>query len=158
MDAAQDAIGLGNGRLARAVQGSPVHRQRQRRRVVSWSASTLPPASRSGASSATRRAIGPRRSSGRTNCAPRSSRPAPRRSARTILSGNLLYEFGGMSSITIAVPYAKDGLLYVSSGYVMDKKKPLMALEAGRIGRHQPGRRSNEQRIHRLVPEGRRSV
>lgn len=50
------------------------------------------------------------------------------------LSGNLLYEFGGMSGITIAQPYAKDGLLYVSSGYVMDKKKPLMALRAGASG------------------------
>ncbi len=50
------------------------------------------------------------------------------------LDGNLLYEFGGMSSITIAVPYAKDGLLYVSSGYVMDKKKPLMALRPGATG------------------------
>ena len=50
------------------------------------------------------------------------------------LDGNLLYEFGGMSSITIAVPYAKDGLLYVSSGYVMDKKKPLMALNPGAVG------------------------
>ncbi|HVU89963.1 MAG TPA: PQQ-binding-like beta-propeller repeat protein [Pirellulales bacterium] len=50
------------------------------------------------------------------------------------LDGNLLYEFGGMSSITIAVPYAKDGLLYVSSGYVMDKKKPLMALKPGAVG------------------------
>ena len=50
------------------------------------------------------------------------------------LDGNLLYEFGGMSGITIAVPYAKDGLLYVSSGYVMDKKKPLMALRPGASG------------------------
>ncbi len=50
------------------------------------------------------------------------------------LDGNLLYEFGGMSSITIAVPYAKDGLLYVSSGYVMDKKKPLMAIKPGASG------------------------
>jgi outer membrane protein assembly factor BamB len=50
------------------------------------------------------------------------------------LNGNLLYEFGGMSSITIAVPYAKDGLLYVSSGYVMDKKKPLLAIKPGASG------------------------
>jgi outer membrane protein assembly factor BamB len=50
------------------------------------------------------------------------------------LDGNLLYEFGGMSAITIAVPYAKDGLLYVSSGYVMDKKKPLMAIKPGASG------------------------
>ena len=34
------------------------------------------------------------------------------------LDGKLLYQFGGNSSITIATPYAKSGLLYVTSGYV----------------------------------------
>ena len=80
-----------------------------------------------------RKATGPRRLSGRTTSAPRSSRPAPK-GALYDLNGNLLYEFGGMSSITIAVPYAKDGLLYVSSGYVMDKKKPLLAIKPGALG------------------------
>ncbi len=50
------------------------------------------------------------------------------------LDGELLYEFGGMSSITIATPYANDGLLYVSSGYVLDKKKPLFAIRPGAKG------------------------
>ena len=50
------------------------------------------------------------------------------------LEGNLLYEFGGGSSITIATPYARHGLLYVSSGYVMDRKRPLMALRPGAHG------------------------
>ena len=39
-----------------------------------------------------------------------------------------------MSSITIATPYAKDGLLYVSSGYVMDKQKPIYAIRPGATG------------------------
>ncbi|MEO1998176.1 MAG: PQQ-binding-like beta-propeller repeat protein [Planctomycetaceae bacterium] len=50
------------------------------------------------------------------------------------LHGKLLYEFGGMSSITIATPYAGHGLLYVSSGYVLDRRKPLFALRPGGAG------------------------
>ena len=50
------------------------------------------------------------------------------------LEGELLYEFGGNSSITIATPYAKDDLLYVSSGYVLDPKKPLFAIKPGASG------------------------
>lgn len=50
------------------------------------------------------------------------------------LDGKLLYEFGGMSSITIATPYSQFGLLYVSSGYVLDKKKPLFAIRPGAAG------------------------
>ncbi|MFL2866706.1 MAG: PQQ-binding-like beta-propeller repeat protein [Pirellulaceae bacterium] len=50
------------------------------------------------------------------------------------LDGELLYEFGGNSSITIATPYAENDLLYVSSGYVLDQKKPLFAIKPGASG------------------------
>ena len=50
------------------------------------------------------------------------------------LQGNQLYEFGGASSITIATPYAKFGRLYVSSGYVLDPKKPIWAITPGASG------------------------
>ena len=50
------------------------------------------------------------------------------------LDGNLLYEFGGCSSITIAMPYANDAFLFVSSGYVMDRRKPLFAVRPGAEG------------------------
>jgi outer membrane protein assembly factor BamB len=50
------------------------------------------------------------------------------------LQGKLLYEFGGNSKITIATPYAADGLLYVSSGYVLDPKKPIFAIRPGASG------------------------
>lgn len=50
------------------------------------------------------------------------------------LQGKLLYEFGGGSSITIATPYSRHGLLYVSSGYIMDRKRPLLALRPGAKG------------------------
>lgn len=50
------------------------------------------------------------------------------------LEGNLLWWFAGMSSITIATPYADHGLLYVSSGYVGDRHRPLYAIRAGASG------------------------
>src|SRR5213079_1938418 len=50
------------------------------------------------------------------------------------LDGKLLWSFKGMSSITIGTPYADQGLLYVSSGFVMDKSRPLYAIRAGASG------------------------
>ncbi|MCG8585993.1 MAG: PQQ-binding-like beta-propeller repeat protein [Pirellulales bacterium] len=50
------------------------------------------------------------------------------------LDGKLLYEFGGGSSITIATPYSKHGLLYVSSGYILDAHKPIFAVRPGASG------------------------
>ncbi len=48
--------------------------------------------------------------------------------------GRLLWELGGMSGITIATPYSQDDVLYISSGYVMDKLKPIYAIRAGASG------------------------
>jgi outer membrane protein assembly factor BamB len=39
-----------------------------------------------------------------------------------------------MSSITIATPYEYDGMLFVSSGYVMDRLKPIYAIKPGARG------------------------
>lgn len=50
------------------------------------------------------------------------------------LDGKLLYEWDGCSSITIATPYSKFGLLYVSSGYVGDRRKPIYAIRPGASG------------------------
>lgn len=50
------------------------------------------------------------------------------------LDGNVLWSLKGMSSITIATPYAVDGLLYVSSGYVLDPVKALYAIKPGARG------------------------
>lgn len=50
------------------------------------------------------------------------------------LDGKLLWEFKGMSSLTIPTPFASDGLLYVGSGYVMDKNRPLYAIRPGASG------------------------
>ena len=51
------------------------------------------------------------------------------------LEGKVLWSIrGGMSSITIATPYAADGLLYVSSGYVLDPNRPIYAIRPGASG------------------------
>jgi outer membrane protein assembly factor BamB len=50
------------------------------------------------------------------------------------LDGKLLWWFKGMSGITIATPYADRGLLYVSSGFVADKLRPLYAIRPGGSG------------------------
>lgn len=53
------------------------------------------------------------------------------------LSGKLLWEFEGMSSICIPTPFAEDGLLYVCAGYVGDRlpiNKPVYAIRAGASG------------------------
>jgi len=51
------------------------------------------------------------------------------------LDGSLLWEFGGMSSITIATPYEHNGLLYVTSGYVGDRRRrPIFAIKPGAKG------------------------
>jgi outer membrane protein assembly factor BamB len=50
------------------------------------------------------------------------------------LEGRLLWEFGGMSTIVIPTPFSKFGLLYVCSGYVGDKIRPVFAIRPGASG------------------------
>ena len=50
------------------------------------------------------------------------------------LDGKLLWEFGGMSSISIPTPFSKFGLLYVTSGYVGDQNRPVYAIKPGAKG------------------------
>ena len=50
------------------------------------------------------------------------------------LSGNLLWEMQSASSLTIPTPFAKHGLLYLGSGYVLDPNKPLVAVRPGAKG------------------------
>jgi outer membrane protein assembly factor BamB len=47
------------------------------------------------------------------------------------LEGKLLWWLKGMSGITIAAPYAEGDLLYVTSGYIIDKQKPIYAIRPG---------------------------
>ncbi|MBW7992357.1 MAG: PQQ-like beta-propeller repeat protein [Planctomycetes bacterium] len=50
------------------------------------------------------------------------------------LDGKLLWELGGMSVIVIPTPSSAHGLLYISSGYVGDKKRPVYAIRPGAQG------------------------
>lgn len=50
------------------------------------------------------------------------------------LDGQVLWSLSGMSTITIATPYSVGGLLYISSGYVMDPRKPILAIRPGASG------------------------
>jgi outer membrane protein assembly factor BamB len=50
------------------------------------------------------------------------------------VNGKLLWELAGLTSIHVPTPFARDGLLYVSSGYVTDPKKPVYAIRPGASG------------------------
>ena len=50
------------------------------------------------------------------------------------LDGSLLWELRPMSSHVIPSPFARDGLLYVSSGYVGDSTRPVYAIKPGASG------------------------
>jgi outer membrane protein assembly factor BamB len=50
------------------------------------------------------------------------------------LDGKLLWSLKGMSGITIATPYADQGLLYVTSGFVGSKSRPVYAIRPGASG------------------------
>lgn len=50
------------------------------------------------------------------------------------LDGKLLWSLKGMSSITIATPYADSGLVYVTSGFIVDKTRPIYAIRPGASG------------------------
>lgn len=50
------------------------------------------------------------------------------------LSGKVLWEFKGMSSIAIPTPFSKFGLLYIASGYVGDQHRPVYAVKPGAAG------------------------
>lgn len=50
------------------------------------------------------------------------------------LEGDLLWWFEGMSGITIATPYADNGLLYITSGFVASPQRPIYAIRPGGKG------------------------
>jgi len=50
------------------------------------------------------------------------------------LDGQLLWEFSGMSTISIPTPFERFGLLYISSGYIADPLRPSYAIRPGATG------------------------
>ncbi len=61
------------------------------------------------------------------------------------LDGKLLWWLKGMSSITIATPYSDGGLVYVTSGFIVDRARPIYAIRPGASGdiSLQPGQTNN---------------
>ena len=61
------------------------------------------------------------------------------------LSGKLLWELSGMSTISVPTPFEHRGLLYVSSGYIGDALRPAYAIRPGASGdiSLKPGETSN---------------
>jgi outer membrane protein assembly factor BamB len=62
------------------------------------------------------------------------------------LNGKLLWEFSGMSSISIPTPFSKFGMVYIASGYVGDNNRPVYAIRPGATGdiSLKPGEQSNQ--------------
>ncbi len=50
------------------------------------------------------------------------------------LDGTLLWELTGMSTLTVPTPFAEFGLLYISSGFVVDQARPVYAITPGASG------------------------
>jgi outer membrane protein assembly factor BamB len=50
------------------------------------------------------------------------------------LSGRLLWELSGMSTLDIPTPFARDGLLYITSGFPSDPLRPAYAIRPGASG------------------------
>jgi outer membrane protein assembly factor BamB len=50
------------------------------------------------------------------------------------LDGTLLWHLTGMSTISVPTPFARHGLLYVSSGYIGDALRPTYAIRPGASG------------------------
>ena len=61
------------------------------------------------------------------------------------LDGKILWWLTGMSAITVPTPFSDQGLLYVSSGYLADKRRPVYAIRPGATGdiSLQPGQTSS---------------
>jgi outer membrane protein assembly factor BamB len=50
------------------------------------------------------------------------------------LSGKVLWELSGMSTISIPTPFDRHGLLYIASGYIADPLRPAYAIRPGASG------------------------
>ena len=74
------------------------------------------------------------------------------------LAGKPLWELAGTTSIAIPSPFAADGLLYVTGGFVGRLGPAAVRDPARRCGRYQPQGGPEQQRIHRLAPDEGRSL
>lgn len=71
------------------------------------------------------------------------------------LDGRLLWQLGGLSSITVPMPFSRFGLLYLEAGYTGDRQRPVYAIRPGATGdiSLEPGQTSNDY-IAWHLPQG----
>ena len=71
------------------------------------------------------------------------------------LDGSLLWELGGLSFITVPMPFSRFGLLYIEAGYTGDRQRPVYAIRPGATGdiSLEPGQTNNEY-IAWHLPQG----
>ena len=74
------------------------------------------------------------RSSGKTTYAPRSSPREQVGCGRMTWMAGTLWSLEGMSSIHVATPFTRHGLLYINSGYTADSNRPVYAVRSGAAG------------------------
>jgi outer membrane protein assembly factor BamB len=60
--------------------------------------------------------------------------PGTKKTRSYDLNGKTLWEFSGMSSISIPTPFSRHGLVYIASGYVGDQLRPVYAIKPGASG------------------------
>lgn len=60
--------------------------------------------------------------------------PGTKKTRSYDLNGKPLWEFSGMSSISIPTPFSRHGLVYIASGYVGDQVRPVYAIKPGASG------------------------
>ena len=114
--------------------GRTLHRERQRRAVVHCGLRRQGPAPSSGVRRAKRSPTGRRPTCGRTIGGPRSSRWARTRYGLYGVDGTLLWELTVGTTLHAPTPFAQGGILYVSSGYFSDPKRPVFAIRPGASG------------------------
>ncbi len=61
--------------------------------------------------------------------------PGKKKNRSYDLAGNLLWEFAGrMSNLVIPSPFAAHGMVYITSGYIGDRHRPVFAVKPGASG------------------------
>ncbi len=69
--------------------------------------------------------------------------------------GTLLWELGRLSSLAIPTPFAADGMLYITSGYMNSEDRPIYAIRPGASGDITlPTERTSNEYIAWSVPQG----
>ena len=157
-----------SARSRRATTGAPAPRPCSTATVSTSSTTTTSsrssrpttrvPARRCGASTAPRGRTGRRRSCGRTRVRTEIVTSGSDAVRSYDLSGKLLWELKGMSTISVPTPFASHGMLMLSSGIHRRSAPAGVCDQARRVRRHLAQGRRNRQRLHRLGAQDRGPV